>query len=199
MPDALPPSALPPPALTLRGVDAYLWRQSRAPRRRLHASSEGTPAGALLGRNGAGKTTSLAAAMGFIRNPVRGRVTLVRRAHRTRSRPRPSPSRGLGLVPQGRRDVRLPHRAREPARRRPAGPSGGDHRPLDARPRVRDVSRLRRATQQTACRVAVGRRAADDGRSGARSWATPPCCCWTSRPRGLRRRWSPRSAASWPG
>jgi len=86
-------------ALHLSGVNAY-YGDSHV----LHDVSftlrEGTLL-ALLGRNGAGKTTSLSTAMGFL--PARsGRITLFGEAIHALP-PEAVARRGVGLVPQGRR------------------------------------------------------------------------------------------------
>ncbi len=86
-------------ALTLAAVDSY-YGDSHV----LHGVSfslrEGTLL-ALLGRNGAGKTTCLATTIGFLR-AKRGRVTLFGEPIQALP-PEAIAKRGLGLVPQGRR------------------------------------------------------------------------------------------------
>ena len=86
-------------ALTLAAVDSY-YGDSHV----LHGVSfslrEGTLL-ALLGRNGAGKTTCLATTIGFLR-AKRGRVTLFGEPIQALP-PEAIARRGLGLVPQGRR------------------------------------------------------------------------------------------------
>ena len=72
---------------------------------------------ALLGRNGAGKTTCMNAIIGFL-PPRRGTDASVRRAIRRLS-PESICRKGVGLVPQGRRIFPTLTRAREPARRSP--------------------------------------------------------------------------------
>jgi branched-chain amino acid transport system ATP-binding protein len=88
-----------PDALSLAGVDAY-YGDSHV----LHGVSFTLREGhllALLGRNGAGKTTCLATAMGFL--PARrGRVSLFGEPVQALP-PEAICRRGLGLVPQGRR------------------------------------------------------------------------------------------------
>jgi branched-chain amino acid transport system ATP-binding protein len=86
-------------ALSLSGIDAY-YGDSHV----LHGIGFTLREGsllALLGRNGAGKTTCLSTAMGFL--PARrGRVSLFGEAIQALS-PEAIAHRGLGLVPQGRR------------------------------------------------------------------------------------------------
>ncbi len=86
-------------ALALSGIDSY-YGDSHV----LHGVSFSLREGsllALLGRNGAGKTTCLATAMGFL--PARrGRVSLFGEPVQALS-PEAISRRGLGLVPQGRR------------------------------------------------------------------------------------------------
>ena len=87
-------------ALALDGVDA-LYGDSHV----LHGVSFALRAGqvlALLGRNGAGKTTCMNTIIGFL-PPRGGDDPPVRRAGRDGCRPRRSPRKGVGLVPQGRR------------------------------------------------------------------------------------------------
>jgi len=86
-------------ALALDGVDA-LYGESHV----LHAVSFQLQAGkvvALLGRNGAGKTTCMNAIIGWLR-PRRGKVRLFGEPIERLS-PESISRKGIGLVPQGRR------------------------------------------------------------------------------------------------
>jgi len=86
-------------ALTLLGVDA-LYGESHV----LHDVSFSLEAGkvlALLGRNGAGKTTCMSAIVGFL-PPRAGRVRLFGESI-TRLSPEAISRKGVGFVPQGRR------------------------------------------------------------------------------------------------
>ena len=86
-------------ALVLDAVDA-LYGDSHV----LHGVSFALPAGhvlALLGRNGAGKTTCMNAIVGFL-PPKRGRVSLFEQRIERLS-PEAIARKGVGLVPQGRR------------------------------------------------------------------------------------------------
>jgi branched-chain amino acid transport system ATP-binding protein len=86
-------------ALVLDGVDA-LYGESHV----LHAVSFQLQAGkvvALLGRNGAGKTTCMNAIIGWLR-PRKGRVRLFGEPIERLS-PEAISRKGIGLVPQGRR------------------------------------------------------------------------------------------------
>ena len=86
-------------ALALRGVDA-LYGDSHV----LHAVSFTLRPGrllALLGRNGAGKTTCINAIIGFL--PPRAGEILLEGAQIGRLAPEAIARRGVGLVPQGRR------------------------------------------------------------------------------------------------
>ncbi len=86
-------------ALALADVDAF-YGDSHV----LHGVSFTLREGsllALLGRNGAGKTTCLATAMGFVR-ARRGRISLFGEPIQALS-PEAISRRGVGLVPQGRR------------------------------------------------------------------------------------------------
>jgi branched-chain amino acid transport system ATP-binding protein len=87
------------PALVLEGVDA-LYGDSHV----LHAVSFSVAEGkvlALLGRNGAGKTTCMNTVIGWLR-PRRGAVRLFGEAIERLS-PETIARKGAGLVPQGRR------------------------------------------------------------------------------------------------
>jgi branched-chain amino acid transport system ATP-binding protein len=87
------------PALALEGVDA-LYGDSHV----LHGVSFSLAEGevlALLGRNGAGKTTCMNAVIGFL-PPRSGRVRLFGEAIERLS-PEAISRKGVGLVPQGRR------------------------------------------------------------------------------------------------
>ncbi len=86
-------------ALALRDVDTF-YGDSQV----LHRMGFSVRAGsllALLGRNGAGKTTCLNAVMGFLR-PHRGSIALFGETISKLS-PEAIARRGIGLVPQGRR------------------------------------------------------------------------------------------------
>jgi len=86
-------------ALTLLGVDA-LYGESHV----LHDVSFSVAAGkvlALLGRNGAGKTTCMSAIVGFL-PPRSGKVRLFGETI-TRLSPEAISRKGIGFVPQGRR------------------------------------------------------------------------------------------------
>jgi branched-chain amino acid transport system ATP-binding protein len=86
-------------ALALSGVDA-LYADSQV----LHGVSFTLDAGrvlALLGRNGAGKTTCIHAIVGFV-PPRRGEIRLFGEAI-SRLSPESISRKGVGLVPQGRR------------------------------------------------------------------------------------------------
>jgi len=86
-------------ALTLLGVDA-LYGESHV----LHDVSFSLEAGkllALLGRNGAGKTTCMSAIVGFL--PPRGGKVRLFGESITRLSPEAISRKGIGFVPQGRR------------------------------------------------------------------------------------------------
>src|SRR5262252_9377131 len=86
-------------ALTLDGVDA-LYGESHV----LHGVSFALAAGkvlALLGRNGAGKTTCMSSIIGFL-PPRRGEIRLFGEAIAGLA-PEAIARRGVGFVPQGRR------------------------------------------------------------------------------------------------
>jgi branched-chain amino acid transport system ATP-binding protein len=86
-------------ALTLLGVDA-LYGESHV----LHDVSFSLEAGkllALLGRNGAGKTTCMSAIVGFL--PPRGGKVRLFGESITRLSPEAISRKGVGFVPQGRR------------------------------------------------------------------------------------------------
>src|SRR2546430_4612342 len=86
-------------ALTLQGVDA-LYGDSHV----LHVISFEVRAGrvlALLGRNGAGKTTCMSAVIGFV-PPRKGSIRLFGESIE-RLAPETISRKGVGLVPQGRR------------------------------------------------------------------------------------------------
>jgi branched-chain amino acid transport system ATP-binding protein len=88
--------------LTLSGVETHIAQYHI-----LHGVDLGVPEGKttmLLGRNGAGKTTSMNVAIGLVR-PRAGRVA-VDGADVTGSSPEIIAARGLALVPQGRRIFR---------------------------------------------------------------------------------------------
>ena len=89
-------------ALAISGVDAY-YGDSHV----LHGLGFSLQAGrllGLLGRNGAGKTTCMAAIMGFVR-PRRGAITLFGEAVAGLA-PEAIARKGICLVPQGRRMFR---------------------------------------------------------------------------------------------
>ena len=107
---------------------------------------------ALLGRNGAGKTTVLKSVMGLV-PPRAGRI-LHRGEDITGLPPHVVARRGIAYVPAGPRDLLDPHRAGEP-RHRPAGRRGGNtRRRLPPLPEAR----WRRAPARP---LPLGRRAAD--------------------------------------
>src|SRR4249919_1436816 len=86
-------------ALTLEGIDA-LYGESHV----LHGVSFSLNAGrvlALLGRNGAGKSTCMSAIIGFLR-PRAGAIRLFGEAIAGLA-PEAIARKGVGLVPQGRR------------------------------------------------------------------------------------------------
>jgi len=94
-----PVSALTTEALALSGIDAF-YADSHV----LHAVSFTLNAGrvlALLGRNGAGKTTCMNAVIGFL--PPRGGEIRLFGETISRLSPEAISRRGIGLVPQGRR------------------------------------------------------------------------------------------------
>ena len=94
-----PVSALTTEALALSGVDAF-YADSHV----LHAVSFTLSAGrvlALLGRNGAGKTTCMNAVIGFL--PPRGGEIRLFGETISRLSPEAISRKGIGLVPQGRR------------------------------------------------------------------------------------------------
>jgi branched-chain amino acid transport system ATP-binding protein len=89
-------------SLRLEGVDSY-YGDSHV----LHDVGFGVPERgllALLGRNGAGKTTCLGSIIGFV-PPARGSILLFGEAIERRP-PEAVARRGVGLVPQGRRIFR---------------------------------------------------------------------------------------------
>ena len=86
-------------ALTIRDVDAY-YGDSHVLHRVSFTLQENRLL-ALLGRNGAGKTTCLGTIMGFLR-PRRGAITLFGQTISGRT-PEDISRAGIGLVPQGRR------------------------------------------------------------------------------------------------
>ncbi|HZD27584.1 MAG TPA: ATP-binding cassette domain-containing protein, partial [Xanthobacteraceae bacterium] len=89
-------------ALEVRGIDAY-YGDSHV----LHAVSFALQAGrllGLLGRNGAGKTTCMAAIMGFLK-PRRGSISLYGE-NVAGLAPDAIARKGICLVPQGRRMFR---------------------------------------------------------------------------------------------
>jgi branched-chain amino acid transport system ATP-binding protein len=93
---------LPDDALRLDGLNTY-YGDSHV----LHDVGFGVPARglvALLGRNGAGKTTCLGSIIGFV-PPARGSIRLFGEAIERRP-PETVARRGVGLVPQGRRIFR---------------------------------------------------------------------------------------------
>jgi branched-chain amino acid transport system ATP-binding protein len=93
---------LPADALRLEGVNSY-YGDSHV----LHEVGFGVPERgllALLGRNGAGKTTCLGSIIGFV-PPARGSIRLFGEAIERRP-PEEVARRGVGLVPQGRRIFR---------------------------------------------------------------------------------------------
>ena len=86
-------------ALSLEGIEAY-YGDSHV----LHGVSFSLREGkvlALLGRNGAGKTTSMNVAVGFL--PARQGEVSVHGQRITRFSPEAISRAGIGLVPQGRR------------------------------------------------------------------------------------------------
>ena len=94
-----PVSALTTEALALSGIDAF-YADSHV----LHAVSFTLSAGrvlALLGRNGAGKTTCMNAVIGFL--PPRGGEIRLFGETISRLSPEAISRKGIGLVPQGRR------------------------------------------------------------------------------------------------
>ena len=94
-----PLSALTKEALALSGIDAF-YADSHV----LHAVSFTLNAGrvlALLGRNGAGKTTCMNAVIGFL--PPRGGEIRLFGETISRMSPEAISRKGIGLVPQGRR------------------------------------------------------------------------------------------------
>ena len=94
-----PVSALTTEALALSGIDAF-YADSHV----LHAVSFTLNAGrvlALLGRNGAGKTTCMNAVIGFL--PPRGGEIRLFGETISRLSPEAISRKGIGLVPQGRR------------------------------------------------------------------------------------------------
>ena len=94
-----PASALPKEALALSSIDAF-YADSHV----LHAVSFTLSAGrvlALLGRNGAGKTTCMNAVIGFL--PPRGGEIRLFGETISRLSPEAISRKGIGLVPQGRR------------------------------------------------------------------------------------------------
>jgi branched-chain amino acid transport system ATP-binding protein len=94
-----PLSALTKEALALSGIDAF-YADSHV----LHAVSFTLSAGrvlALLGRNGAGKTTCMNAVIGFL--PPRGGEIRLFGETISRLSPEAISRKGIGLVPQGRR------------------------------------------------------------------------------------------------
>ena len=92
----------PPDALTLHEVDAY-YGDSHVLHRISFRLGEGRLLG-LLGRNGAGKTTSMSVAVGLV-PPRRGSVAVYGVAVGGRS-PEAIAAQGVALVPQGRRVFR---------------------------------------------------------------------------------------------
>jgi branched-chain amino acid transport system ATP-binding protein len=93
---------LPADALRLEGVNSY-YGDSHV----LHEVGFGVPERgllALLGRNGAGKTTCLGSIIGFV-PPARGSIRLFGEPIERRP-PEEVARRGVGLVPQGRRIFR---------------------------------------------------------------------------------------------
>ena len=92
----------PPDALSLSEVDAY-YGDSHVLHRVSFRLGEGRLLG-LLGRNGAGKTTSMSVAVGLV-PPRRGSVTVYGVAVGGRS-PEAIAAQGVALVPQGRRVFR---------------------------------------------------------------------------------------------
>jgi branched-chain amino acid transport system ATP-binding protein len=94
-----PVSVLTTEALALAGIDAF-YADSHV----LHAVSFTLTAGrvlALLGRNGAGKTTCMNAVIGFV--PPRGGEIRLFGETISRLSPEAISHKGIGLVPQGRR------------------------------------------------------------------------------------------------
>ena len=110
---------------------------------------------ALLGRNGAGKSTTLKSLMGVVQ-PRTGSVVFDGVERRRQEEPCHRPGRHAA-GPRGAAHLRQPERRGEPRARRP-------HRaqPLAARSRLRDVPAAQGAARQPRHRP-VGRRAADAG------------------------------------
>ena len=90
---------------------------------------------ALLGRNGAGKSTTLKAIVG-IAPPARGCVRVHRRRCRAGNRTS-SPARGIGFVPEDRQVVPRAFCGRQPADRCEEGP--GRSGLLEPEAHLRDV------------------------------------------------------------
>ena len=123
---------------------------------------------ALLGRNGAGKSTTLKSLMGVV-TPRTGSVDARRRRPRRPEEPRHRAGRHAARA-RGAAHLRQPQRRGEPDPRRPDRAEA-----LAARPHLRDVPAPEGAARQPRHRP-VGRRAADAGdrpRAGPRSQDHP--------------------------
>jgi len=124
-------------ALSVRGVDAY-YGDSHV----LHGVGFALQAGrllGLLGRNGAGKTTCMAAIMGFLR-PRRGAIDLFGEPVAGLA-PETIARKGICLVPQGRRVFRsltVRENLMVAAQTRPSGSAWTAHRVFALFPRLKE-------------------------------------------------------------
>jgi len=142
-----------PPMLAVAGLHAYYGRAHILADVALEIARGEVVA--LLGRNGAGKSTTMKSIMGLVR-PAKGRVTFEGRDI-TAAAPHAIARRGLGYVPEERRifvDLTVMENLESAARRRARMPRPG--RP-SACSRSSPISRRCAAGRGAACRAASSR------------------------------------------
>ena len=142
---------------------------------------------ALLGRNGAGKTSTLKSIMGLV-HPAVGSITLAGTRIEGKS-PEAVARMGVGLVPQGRRlfaGLTVAENLALGALHYRSAAAEGVHRDLDRILRV--FPRIHERMQVKADRLSGGEQ--QMAASLARCPGTYACCCWTSRSKACHPRWS---------
>ena len=162
-------------------IDCTPFTAGAHPARRLAAGQRRARCVVLLGRNGAGKCTTLKSIIGLVR-PAAGRSALRRGERIDRLAPLPDRAAGPGLRAGGaahlyRTDGAGKPRGRPPAAARPACATGRDKlvraisQPADMRRRAGGRMSRRRAAD-------ADHRAHPDGQSGAASCSTSPPRAW---------------------